>query len=165
MLTNIVKENLIEKFIEIQNRMISAINQLDDDDLNWRPNFESNSIANLVIHISGNIHQRIEVGIEGKVDNRDREAEFSPNLVYNKEELIQIIQASFSKLIDVISHLAPDDYLKPQKVRNNQVTILDVVMQCASHFSEHLGQILYIAKIKKNVTYISTSIPRKNHSN
>ncbi|MFD3448351.1 DUF1572 family protein [Microbacteriaceae bacterium 4G12] len=161
MLANILKENLKAKFIEIQNRMISAINQLNDDDLNWRLNLESNSIANLVIHISGNIHQRIEAGIEGKRDNRDREAEFSPGLIHTKEELLQIIQTSFSKLIDVISDLSHDDFLKPQKVRNNQVTILDVIMQCASHFSEHLGQILYIAKIKKNEAYISTSIPRK----
>ncbi len=155
-------ESLRERFTQMQNRMIAAMNQLDNEDLNWRPGKESNSIANLVIHISGNVHQRIESGIEGKIDTRDREAEFDQDVYYEKEELIDIISKSFSKIIKVISNLSTEDLLKMQTIRSQKVTNFEVLMRCATHFSEHLGQILYIAKMRTKDTYVSTSIPRKN---
>lgn len=50
----IIINNLLTKFEQIKNRILSVINQLSDEDINWRPNEESNSISNLVIHIAGN---------------------------------------------------------------------------------------------------------------
>jgi Protein of unknown function (DUF1572) len=157
----IVINNLLSKFEQIKSRMLSVINQLTDDDINWRPNEESNSIANLVIHISGNIHQRIEAGISGHIDNRDRDGEFDVKKVLSKKEAAERIEESFHILEETIRNLSYDDLLKPQKVRRNSVTVLDVLLQCSTHFSEHLGQILYIGKMKLNKDYITTSIPRK----
>lgn len=161
MFDEFVKESMKRTFIQIQNRMTAAIIQLNDEDLNWRPTSESNSITNLVVHISGNIHQRIEAGIEGKKDTRDRESEFSEHLTYTKEKLLQMIEHSFATIIRVVSSLSANEFLKTQTIRSNEVTNLEVIMKCASHFSEHLGQILYIAKIRKGEAYVSTSIPRK----
>jgi hypothetical protein len=141
--------------------MLSVINQLSDEDINWRPNEESNSIANLVIHIAGNIHQRIEAGICGLQDNRDRDGEFNVNKVLSKKEVIEIIEKNFKILDETIKNLSYEDYLRLQKVRNQNVTVLDVLLQCTTHFSEHLGQILYIGKMKLNKDYITTSIPKK----
>ncbi|MGD6774236.1 DUF1572 family protein [Sutcliffiella horikoshii] len=158
----IVINNLLSKFGQIKSRMLAVINQLSEEDINWRPNNESNSIANLVIHIEGNIHQRIEAGIRGLKDNRDRDGEFDVKKVLSKKEAIEKIEESFKILDTTIKKLSYDDLLKPQKVRQNNVTSLDVLMQCSTHFSEHLGQILYIGKMKLNNDYITTSIPRKN---
>ncbi|WP_339322133.1 DUF1572 family protein [Paenibacillus sp. FSL W8-0194] len=47
-------------------------------------------------------------------------------------------------------------------VRNKERTNLDMILQCATHFSEHLGQIMYIGKLIKNNEYVMTSIPKKN---
>jgi hypothetical protein len=114
-----------------------------------------------VIHIAGNIHQRIEAGLCGHKDNRDRDGEFDVKKVLSKNEAVEIIEESFNILKVNIMNLSYDDYLKPQKVRQNSVTVLDVLLQCSTHFSEHLGQILYIGKMKLNKDYITTSIPRK----
>jgi len=48
-----VKANLIQKSSEIRRRMLQAMDQLNDDQINWRFNSECNSIANLVVHIRG----------------------------------------------------------------------------------------------------------------
>ncbi|MFD1739410.1 DUF1572 family protein [Bacillus salitolerans] len=157
----IVINNLLSKFEQIKNRMLSVLNQLSDEDINWRPNEESNSIANLVIHIAGNIHPRIEAGISGHKDNRDRDGEFDVKKILSKNDAIKRIEGSFNILEATIRNLSYDDYLKPQKIRQNNVTVLDVLLQCSTHFSEHLGQILYIGKMKLNKDYITTSIPRK----
>jgi hypothetical protein len=34
-------------------RAIECIAQLNDEDINWRPNRESNSIAQLILHMAG----------------------------------------------------------------------------------------------------------------
>ena len=44
---SVVKQNLLSKFEQIRNRMILVINQLTDDQVNWRPNKESSSIAKI----------------------------------------------------------------------------------------------------------------------
>ncbi|MNN56142.1 hypothetical protein D3C81_1710580 [compost metagenome] len=57
---------LKNKFDEILNRILLVINQLTDEQLNWRPNESSNSIANLIVHIEGNIYERISKGTNQK---------------------------------------------------------------------------------------------------
>lgn len=113
------------------------------------------------MQVIGNIHQRIEAGICSFPDKRNRDEEFSINRVLSKKEAVEIIESNFKILDETIKNLSYMDYLKPQKVRNNEVTVLDVLLQCTSHFSEHLGQILYKGKMKLNNVYITTSIPRK----
>ncbi|WP_198027763.1 DUF1572 family protein [Paenibacillus forsythiae] len=58
------------------------MDQLSDEQVNWRPNDSSNSIANLMVHISGNINERISKGINNKdfIRNRDEEFEELNNL-------------------------------------------------------------------------------------
>jgi uncharacterized damage-inducible protein DinB len=155
--------HLRSKFSGIKSRMLSVINQLPDEDLHWSPNAESNSIANLVIHIAGNIHQRIESGICGAPDTRNRDSEFESTLEYSRSDLTLTINKSFNLLDQVITNLNPEDLLKHQTVRNDQVTVLEVLMQCAAHFSEHLGQIMYIGKLRLGEQYITMSIPRRKN--
>lgn len=156
-----VKANLIKKSAEIRRRMLQAIDQLNDDQINWRFNSECNSIANIVVHIRGNIHQRIEAGILGKPDTRDREAEFDPGVRLTLQEAKQMIEESFDLLENTIHNLSGDDLLNKQTVRGKSVTLYDVLNQCNAHFSEHLGQVLYVAKMLLADAYVSTSIPKK----
>jgi hypothetical protein len=46
---------LIAKFSEIQKRTLLVLEQLDNEDVGWRPNNYSSSISNLVMHINGYI--------------------------------------------------------------------------------------------------------------
>ncbi len=106
----IIINNLLAKFEQIKSRMLSVINQLSDEDINWRPNGESNSISNLVIHIAGNIHQRIESGICGLSDKRNRDEEFNSNNVLSKKEAVEIIENNFKILDETIKNLSYEDY-------------------------------------------------------
>ncbi len=157
----VVHEYLISKYRGIKQRMLSAIGQLTDEDINWRPNEESNSIANVVVHIAGNIHQRIEAGFLGHPDRRDRDREFETAIALLKDELISIIEASFAIVEDTLLKTSDEDFFRTQTLRGKQVTLLEIMLEGDAHFSEHLGQILYIAKLRLNEDYISTSIPRK----
>ena len=72
-----VRVSVLKKFEELQRRTLSVIGQLTEIDLNWRPNASSNSISNLVIHIQGNVNERIVNGILGRAMVRNRDEEFA----------------------------------------------------------------------------------------
>lgn len=129
----IIFVQLVSKFEEIRDTMKKGINQLNDEECNYRPNFESNTIANLVVHIEGNIYQRIGTGIHGHRDLRSRENEFSRELYISKDELLNRIDESFKLLIETISELTNEDLFRRIEVRGGQKTIYEVLQQCATH--------------------------------
>jgi len=144
-----IKEHIRAVLAELELRLIKTISSLTDEDLNWRPNDKSNSIANLVIHISGHIHQRIEVGIMQEKDCRNRDAEFSRDLFVRKESLINTIHTSFSRFMNVVEALTEEEMLKTQVLSGNRTqTIVEIMLRCLEHYSEHLGQIIYISKMR-----------------
>lgn len=151
------REWLVKKFQEIQRRILLVMDQLSEEQLNWKPNEQSHRIANLVLHIEGNIKERIAKGILHQNIVRDREAEFS-TVSISKAELTAIVEGNFNFLIDIVSKLTDRELEQTQLVRNKERTNIDILHQCAAHYSEHMGQIFYIAKLCLNESYKSTSI-------
>ncbi|WP_336771896.1 DinB family protein [Paenibacillus sp. MMO-58] len=148
---------LTRKFEEIQKRILKALNQLDDGQVNWSPGPNSHSISTLIRHMEGNILERVNKGILHQNMIRDREAELKPAFV-TKEELTRSIQERLQFVIDTISSLSDGQLEQTQTVRGKERSNLDMLHQCAAHFSEHMGQIFYIAKQLLKEDYQSTSI-------
>lgn len=152
------KSYLTGKFDEIRRRLLAACSQLDEAALSWRPTPESNSVANLVLHIAGNIHERIGASMLGRPYDRDRAAEFDSTANLTRERLEQVFNEAFDLLCTTLDEAAPELLQQTQNVRGNERSNLLVFHQAASHFSEHLGQVLYIAKMRLNEGYQTTSI-------
>ncbi|MDF2923517.1 MAG: hypothetical protein K0R57_2431 [Paenibacillaceae bacterium] len=159
-----IKQLLVTKFEEIHRRMILVLNQLNDEQVNWRPNESSNSIANLIVHIRCNIKERIGKGINRNDFQRDRDGEFE-QLYKSRQELIELTNESFGELIETAKNMTGKTLMDTQLVRDRERTNLDLLMQCAAHFSEHLGQVMYIGKMIRDAEYVTTSIPKKSRSN
>ncbi|MBW8352096.1 DUF1572 domain-containing protein [Bacillus sp. IITD106] len=137
-----------------------AINQLSEEDIVWHPTPESNSIANLISHIRGTVHQRLETVFFNVPDNRDRDKEFERGLQLSKEEALTLANESF----DVIIQILEDVRLNPQllvsqpylnmppltfSTNTNESTLLDMMVQMVREVHNHTGQIMYIAKMRK----------------
>lgn len=155
----LVQHWLILKYEEIKTRTEVVLVQLNDEQLNWKPNEGSCSIANLIIHIRGNITERVSNGINNESLVRDRDSEFD-NIYLTKEQIINIFRECFHELIETIKNLPEEVLFKTQTVRNKPRINLEILLQSACHFSEHMGQIFYIAKTLLDESYITTSIPR-----
>jgi uncharacterized damage-inducible protein DinB len=154
-----IKDLLIKKFEEMEKRILSVLDQLNDEQVNWRPNESSNSIANLIVHIRGNVNERISGEILGKKVSRERDKEFE-EMNMSRQELVELTKESFNNITETLRKMTEEQWRQTQQVRGKDRTHLDMLLQCAAHFSEHMGQILYIGKILKNEDYITTSIPR-----
>ncbi|WP_248928781.1 DUF1572 family protein [Paenibacillus hamazuiensis] len=152
------KKVLLPKYEEILRRIAGACDQLSEEELAWRPTPESNSIANLIVHICGNIHERIGAGMLGRASVRRREEEFRPDVAYSREQLMAMLRDAFAVLCRTLEEATPELLLKTQTIRGKERSNLALFHQCAGHFSEHLGQVLYIAKMRLGGRYESTSI-------
>ncbi len=152
-------DSFLWKFRGERKWMPLTIQQCSEADIVWRPTAESNSIANLVAHIWGTVHQRVEILFFDVPDTRDRDKEFDKELLMSKDEAIQLITKSFDVLIQVLEDMKskPEVLLSQPYINmapltysslNNQSTVLDIMMQMMNHLPFHTGQISYIAKMR-----------------
>jgi uncharacterized damage-inducible protein DinB len=130
-------------------KVLHCVGQMSDDDLWWRPNDVSNSIGNLILHLCGNLRQWIVSSIGGVEFKRDRNAEFTARGPVPKAELIANLQQAVHEVDGVLAKLESERLLQRLKIQTyDEVSTLQVVYHVVEHFSYHLGQILYIYKMK-----------------
>src|SRR5690606_35163137 len=102
----------------------------------------------------GHIHQRIEAGIMNEKDFRDRDAEFSHDLYVEKEKLYKSVHSSFSRFSQVVDSFSEKEMLNTETLSGNRIqSNLEIMLRCLEHYSEHLGQIIYVAKMKKGGSF------------
>ena len=158
-------ESLIDlhrrKLQDLRRRAAEALQQLGDEDVNWRPNEQSNSVANLVVHVAGNLRQRVASGIGGAADTRDRDAEFSARLYLTRDRLLEVLNEAFAEADRTLGAMTPAQLQDPQRLHNREVTVLEVLFMVANHISEHVGQILYAAKLRRGPVYRTLSTPHR----
>ncbi|MCM3627510.1 DUF1572 domain-containing protein [Paenibacillus glycanilyticus] len=151
------REWLTRKFEEIQGRILKALEQLDDEQVNWSPSTNSHSISTLIRHMEGNALERVNKGILYQDISRDRDAEFR-HVFKTKEELVLTIRNCLEGITGALRSISDEQLERTQSVRGKERTNLDMLHQCAAHYSEHMGQIFYIAKQLLKEEYKSTSI-------
>ncbi|WP_164821439.1 DinB family protein [Paenibacillus koleovorans] len=157
--TSVLIDFLLKKYRSEKQGTLQVIGQLTDADIVWAPTPESNSIANLVAHIGGTVHQRIEAVLLDIPDTRDREKEFEPGLVLTREQALDLVARSFDRIIEVLEQakanpglLLRQPYLHLPPLTNsgvdNQATVLEILLHQFRHLPGHTGQIVYIAKMR-----------------
>ena len=135
-------------------KISAAINVLTDEQIWWRPNEESNSAGNLILHLAGNVRQWIIAGVGGAPNTRDRASEFAERRHIRKDELLDLLRATLDEVDAVLAALETeiaaahsDAPLQRECVPQGFAqTVLDAVFHVVEHFSYHTGQIVFLAK-------------------
>lgn len=128
-------------------KIAGCLQRLTDEQIWWRANDESNSIGNLLLHLSGNARQWIVSGLGGKSDQRVRDWEFSQREGITGVELLQRLRDTLSEVDRVLAELDSSQMLELRQIQGNQVTALEAIFHVTEHFSMHTGQIIYITKL------------------
>lgn len=138
-----------------------AIAQLSDEQVNWRPNEASNSVALIVHHLSGNMLSRFTdfLTSDGEKPWRNREAEFEVGYK-DKAELLAAWEKGWNQLFLTIDGLTEADLERVIYIRNEGQSVMDALQRQLAHYPHHVGQILYIAKMLKGDDWKSLSIPK-----
>jgi uncharacterized damage-inducible protein DinB len=129
-------------------RMLYCIDQLSDSDLWWRPNETSNSIGNLVLHLDGNVRQWILETLGGTESHRDRDGEFAARGPMPKRALRAKIESAVRDVASFLESFDTEQLLMRRHVQAYEVTALQAIYHVVEHFSYHLGQIIYIYKLR-----------------
>jgi uncharacterized damage-inducible protein DinB len=155
----------IGQFKHFKERAEKGIKQLSDEELFWKPSEESNSIAILIKHISGNMHSRWVnfLTTDGEKAFRDRDMEFVDENE-TKEMLLNKWESGWKLLFETLEYLEEADLNKIVTLRKQPLSVLQAIQSEIAHISYHLGQILYIGKQIKDKEWEILSIP-KNGSN
>jgi uncharacterized damage-inducible protein DinB len=125
-----------------------CLERLSDDDLWWRPNEESNSIGNLMLHLAGNIRQWIVSGVGGEPDTRHRQAEFDERGPLPRAELIRHLETALADTDRALAGLDPAVLTQDRRIQGRDTNVFKAVYHVVEHFGMHTAQILYVTKLR-----------------
>lgn len=156
-------DSAIKQFEYYKKISEKAIEQITDEQLFWQYNSESNSIATIIKHLSGNMLSRWTdfLTTDGEKTWRNRDDEFI-NDIFTKLELMSYWNKGWNCFFDTINKLKPNDLKKIIYIRNQEHTVIEAINRQLAHYPYHVGQIVFIGKIICNNEWKSLSIPKGN---
>lgn len=144
--TALLREVEYRLFKESIPRIENCLSRLTDEQIWWRPNENTNSIGNLVLHLCGNVRQWILSGIAQEPDLRRRSEEFSTTGPIPKNQLLKQLTALEPEVRRVLAQVDADKLMQVQPVQIYEHTVLSMLVHVTEHFSYHTGQIAWITK-------------------
>src|SRR5204862_4944352 len=153
--------NSIQEFQKLKKLADKAMAQLEPRDYHWQPDNESNSIAIIIKHLSGNMLSRWTdfLTTDGEKPNRHRDNEFIDD-VDSVGGLMSAWERGWDCLFNALSALREDDLLKTINIRNEPHTVIKAILRQLAHYGNHVGQIVWVAKHLKSDSWQTLSMPR-----
>lgn len=146
-LLNDARHHLLRDYLP---KIRSCLKLLDQEDLWWSSNPNTNSVGTLILHLCGNVRQWIISGLGGKPDRRRRNLEFQERGI-DKEELLERLEGTVREAAAVLEGMTGAELLKNQQIQVYDVSGVQAVVHVVEHFAYHTGQIIYITRLRKNV--------------
>jgi hypothetical protein len=164
-INNSFLESVKKQFLYYKTIGEKAINQLEADQLFISINENTNSIATIVKHLSGNMLSRWTdfLTTDGEKEWRNRDSEFE-DIIKTKAELLKIWDKGWNCLFYALDSLSPNQLSDITYIRNEGHTVVEAINRQLAHYPYHVGQIIFYAKMLKKGDWESLSIP-KNKSN
>lgn len=138
-----------------------AMNQLEPEQLFVAVNEDTNSIAVIVQHLSGNMLSRWTdfLTTDGEKEWRNRDGEFE-DTIKTKEELLKAWDKGWDCLFSAIDSLTSEQLSQIIYIRNEGHTAADAINRQLAHYPYHIGQMVFYAKMLKKGDWDSLSIPK-----
>lgn len=163
--TNSYLESIKKQFLYYKTLGEKAMDQLEPEQLFVSINEDTNSIATIVKHLSGNMLSRWTdfLTSDGEKEWRNRDAEFEET-TKTKEELLANWNKGWDCFLNALNSLQAEQLSTIIYIRNEGHTVIEAINRQLAHYPYHIGQIVFYAKMLKNSEWTSLSIP-KNKSN
>lgn len=166
---NSVAENYLEstkkQFAYYKSLGDKTFAQLNDINIHWQANEDSNSVSIIVKHIVGNMLSRWTNFLteDGEKEWRHRDTEFEDTYT-SKVEMIAAWEKGWQCLFGAINPLQADDVSRIVYIRNQGHTVLEAITRQLCHYSYHIGQLVYVGKLICSDEWTSLSIPKGKSS-
>lgn len=143
-------KNALYRMDESTRMIQKSLFEISEEELWQKPNDSLNSIANLILHLCGNITQYIISSLGEKEDVRNRDAEFSAKASVDKKEVLNQLEQTVDTAKRVIFDANISQLLKVRSVQGFTFSGVGVIIHAIEHYSYHTGQIAFWVKQLKN---------------
>jgi len=133
-----------------------------DEGLHAQIDPESNSIAVIVKHLSGNLRSRFRdfLTTDGDKPGRDRDGEFEMSERVSRDEMLRWWDDAWSIALGTLDGLKPDDLKRTIYIRGEAFLVTEALNRNVTHTAYHVGQIVYLARHLSAQDWKSLSIPK-----
>ncbi len=131
-------------------RIANCLARISEQELWQKPNNQTNSIGNLLLHLCGNISQYILSGLGGAADERQRDAEFAASGGWSKADLLEKITGVTQQAVAIVKQLSTESLVNERVVQGFRLTGFGIVVHVVEHYSYHVGQIALYTKLLKD---------------
>ncbi|MRX39836.1 DUF1572 domain-containing protein [Flavobacterium sp. LC2016-23] len=159
-------ESVKKQFLYYKTLGEKAMEQLEPEQLFTAVNEDTNSIATIVKHVSGNMLSRWTdfLTTDGEKEWRNRDAEFENDL-QSKEEVFAFWNKGWDCFLNTLNSLKTEQLSEIIYIRNEGHTVIEAINRQLAHYPYHVGQIVFYAKQLKKDNWESLSIPKNKSEN
>jgi hypothetical protein len=153
-------ENVKKTFIYHKALGDKAMAQVSPNRINWYFHNDSNSIALIVKHMSGNLVSRFTdfLTADGEKSYRNRDDEFVDDII-DVDQLNAVWEKGWTVLFNTLNSLSDADLAKTVQIRGEEHTVVEAINRQMAHHAYHVGQIVFLSKML-TVDWNSLSIPK-----
>jgi hypothetical protein len=130
-------------------QILSCVEELSEEQLWWRPNEESNSVGNLVLHLCGSIRHYVLKTVGSIAYERNRPAEFNEREALPKEQLIAAFKETIAQVKQIMDSFDTTRFLDSTPEPAYNPTVFNLFYNVSIHLATHAGQIVFITKLLK----------------
>ena len=132
-------------------RLRKCMDQLTVEELWYRPNENSNSVGNLVLHLCGNVRQWLIAALGRQPDVRQRQQEFDERGPLPHAHLHELLDQLEKDIEKTLNQLTPSDLEQSYSVQGFAENGVSILVHVVEHFSYHVGQCTYFVKAHKDM--------------
>jgi hypothetical protein len=140
----------------------AALAQISDADFFRSVDEESNSIAIVMKHVSGNMRSRWTdfLTTDGEKADRNRDSEFEQGNDDTAASVTARWKEGWGLLFAAVEGLSPSDLGRSVAIRGEPHTVLQAIQRQLTHYAYHVGQIVFLARHFAGTRWRSLSIPK-----
>jgi hypothetical protein len=155
-------EDALSNFRDYKKLAERAFEQVTDEEFFRALDEESNSLAVIVRHMSGNMLSRWTdfLTTDGEKPDRNRDMEFVISPETTRDDVMERWEQGWRCLFAALEALRPEDVLRKVLIRNEEHTVVEAVNRQLTHYSYHTGQLVFLAKHFRSTAWKSLSVPR-----
>lgn len=112
-----------------------------------RPNASSNSVGNLLVHLTGNVTEWILGGIGGQTISRYRAGEFAQKDGRDGPALLDDLETVLARADSVLAGLNATTLERSIVIQGRKTTVVAAIYHVVEHFAMHTGQIILLTKL------------------
>ena len=123
-----------------------------------------NSIANLILHLTGNVRQIIVSSVGGAPDIRERQAEFDARESLTKSQILDGLRAVIGEASAVLERQSEAAWQRIVQFQGKDISALGIAIRSVTHFRGHTQEIIHLTRTILDDRYRYVGPPPKPRS-